>query len=212
MHALAKLTLGLLLLAIVLIGALTGAARASQPSLAAELTALFEPPKGCVAPCWIGIQPGVTGSAAAERALYASGWVSETRVIESVVTSDRHVRWYWNSHQPGVIDGSRFGQMWIRRGVVYLIEVPLRVPHSAVWDAFGTPQQRVITAASLHPPRLTYVAVYRDGWLEFSLDLPCPLRGDQLLGAQTVARITNLRRDPAMFATRRTGGCAPPRY
>ncbi len=55
-------------------------------------------PDGCVAPCFLGIRPGVTTAEEAVKLLRANAWVADVTVINS--ENPYQIWWTWNKNAP----------------------------------------------------------------------------------------------------------------
>jgi len=176
----------------VTLGVIVVTARASRSAIQAEMVAVLSVPDGCVAPCWIGIQPEVTTAGEAIDILEAHPWIAELRTIDGMVTSDRLIQWTWSGAQPSVLDSTRQGQAWVRNNIVYLIELPLTARFEMVWSAYGLPDRIYYEAASLRPYTMQRVLSYESPALEFSSVLACPLRVWNFFSATLTARISDL--------------------
>lgn len=149
--------------------------------------AFLNPIEGCGVPCWQGIRPGITGSLEAVDTLRALPWVTDLYTIQGIVINDSYIRWKWTGQQPEMVDGSRDGRMWFHNGLVYSIEIPLTIPFSTVWGAFGAPESETLLKAPLTPPSLFYSAAYLGSSVEFKSTVRCPPTGFQLLIARVDA-------------------------
>jgi hypothetical protein len=165
-----------------------GLARAAVDPLAADLRALWQP-DGCAVPCWQGIRLGVTASDEALNILHRLDWVGDINAVQGIVTSDSVVSWSWTGRQPAIIDTERSGRMWLHRGLVYSIELPMRVDLASVWNAAGAPEQVKAIIAPRVPPAVFYHALYFGGLVDVSGVLPCPWSAYRLLTMRVNMRL-----------------------
>ena len=145
------------------------------------------PVEGCSPPCWQGIRPGITDSLEAVDHLRAMPWVKNLYSIQGIVINDSYISWKWDGSPPDVVDSKRDGRMWFHNGVVYSIEIPLVIPFSSVWGAFGAPEVETMLIAPLTPPQVFYVATYLGGSVAFSSTVICPPTALNLLSARVDA-------------------------
>jgi hypothetical protein len=71
-----------------------------QPYDDAELRAFLTPPDGCMTPCFLGIQPGITTVEKAIELLEAHEWVQEVRKPISPFGEVNALEWTWSGRQP----------------------------------------------------------------------------------------------------------------
>jgi hypothetical protein len=149
----------------------------------------LQPPAGCPLPCWQGIRPGITSSLHAVDLLKALPWVTDLYSIQGIVASDSLIQWGWTGHQPDIVDSERDGQMWFHNGLVYEIDLPLRVTFTRVWDAFGRPEGVSTLITPLMPQQVSYRTFYFQQTVEIYGNTICPLNAYNLLDTRMDARI-----------------------
>ena len=159
------------------------------------LESLIVPPDGCRAPCWQGIQPGVTPVNEAIERLEANPWIDHLIITESFgATHNGFIGWVWSGQQPAPIDGRLRGAMWVSYDVVQSVRIPTTIPFGALWLRFHRPAQGSFHLA-LDAHAMDYVvlhiAVYRDykfvAWSEVS----CPLSPASFWSAPMYIQFTN---------------------
>jgi hypothetical protein len=155
----------------------------------AELRAFLQPPAGCSLPCWQGIRPGVTSSLQAVDILNALSWVTDLYSTQGIVINDSLIRWGWTGQQPAIVDSERDGRIWFHNGLVYEIDLPLRVTFTHVWAAFGRPEAVSAFITPLMPPQVSYHAFYFGETVEVHGNTLCPLNGYNLLRTRMDARV-----------------------
>lgn len=141
-----------------------------------ELRRLLVTDAACPQPCWESIRPNVTSSSEAIARLNTMPWVINITAIQGIVTNDSIIRWEWNGKQSPVIDGERGGTIWLHKGLVYSIELPLKVNYAKVWQAIGKPDYTTYTRAPREKPSVEYHVLYADGLMDFYGEIRCPLR------------------------------------
>jgi hypothetical protein len=104
-----------------------------QPGENAALRGLFMPPPGCSAPCWQGIQLGVTTKDEALTILNNHPWIGQ------IFIGDTQISWRWSGHQPALLDGQRDGLIGLRGGVARLLRLQTRVQFGEFWALLGRP-------------------------------------------------------------------------
>jgi len=190
-RALLKPILPLMLLFTVVIG-LVYALPGEDDSL---LDTLIAPPDGCPAPCWQGIQPGVTRVNEAIELLEANPGIDHVIMTESFgATHNGFISWVWNGQQPAPIDGRLRGAMWVNDDIVQSVRIPTTIPFGALWLRFHRPAQgsfRLVLDAQAMDHVIFHVAVYPDykfvAWNEVS----CPLSLAGFWGAPMYIQFTN---------------------
>ena len=176
-------TLGLWMLASLAIGL----PRSIVSPFESELRALITLNEQCPQPCWEGIRPAITSAGDAVARLKTLAWVGNISAIQGIVTSDSIIRWQWKGQQASIIDGEREGTIWLHKGFVYSIELPLKVSFAEVWQAAGKPQDTLIIKAPRANPTVFYHALYIDGLIDLNGVTPCPLNAWNLLSMRVDA-------------------------
>jgi hypothetical protein len=113
-------------LMLVLTSLLIGGVRAlSQPNPDADAFAAYAlSAEGCSAlPCLMTIRPGVTSISEAYAILSAHPWVSNVDLYIDL----NALAWSWSGAQPGWVDGSSSGVLWVYRNIVQFIRIPTRL-------------------------------------------------------------------------------------
>ncbi len=164
----------------------------------------LSPVEGCSLPCWQGIRPGITDSLDAVDRLRAMPWVTNLYAIQGIVINDSYISWKWDGSPPDVVDPKRDGRMWFHNGLVYSIEIPLEIPFSSIWGAFGAPEGETMLKAPLNPPQVFYIATYLSGTIAFKSTVICPPSAFNILAAQVDANfaVTQLFDNPPTENTR----------
>jgi hypothetical protein len=158
-----------------------------------ELRRLLVPSAGCPQPCWETIRPNVTSSTEAIARLNTMPWVTNITAIQGIVTNDSIIRWEWNGQQSPVIDGERGGTIWLHNGLVYSIELPLKVTYAKVWQAIGKPDYTTYTKAPREKPTVEYHVLYAEGLMDFYGEIRCPLRAWTLFSMPVDAHFASER-------------------
>lgn len=131
----------------------------AQPFDNGELRAVLLP-ENCPAPCFMGIQPGVTTAEEAVKLLEASGWVESTVYDPKLPL----IRMTWNNRSPAWLnnDGSYNGSvMWVTKGVVDAFMLDTSLTLSDFLLAVGPPEGQRITLNYLEGGNyLFYTAFY----------------------------------------------------
>ncbi len=103
-----------------------------------ELREFLTPPEGCAAPCFMGIQPGVTTVNEAVAILKSHEWVG--KVDDLIVETERQVEWSWNGSQPPLMNEQSRPYLY---GLVggKVISIHLFVSNTMVelWWLYGQP-------------------------------------------------------------------------
>ncbi len=147
------------------------------------------PVEGCDSPCWQGIRPGITDSLEAVDKLRLMPWATGLYAIQGIVSYDSYISWKWNGQQPDIIDAERDGRMWFHNGLVYSIEIPLKIPFATIWGAFGAPEHETTLKSPFKPPQVFYAATYFDETVEFNSIVLCPPNAQNILAARVDVNI-----------------------
>jgi hypothetical protein len=149
-----------------LFGAVIGLVRA-QPYDDPVIRAFLTPPQGCDAPCFIGVQPGITPLNEAIAILESSGWIAE------VEDSGRFHDLLWNGQQPEFIDDDALNYLMIRAGVVDSIRLRTRLRLGDVVALLGRPDDSFswLTGSG---SGVFYAMIYTQLGVEVSGFAPCP--------------------------------------
>jgi hypothetical protein len=108
----------------------------AQPYDDTELRAFLFPANDCAAPCFMGIQPGVTTIDDALAVLETNAWVGEVYKINY----PSYLSWSWSGLQPTFIDSSKNGEIaaYSGRGVEKII-IPTKFSVIEFWWLYGKP-------------------------------------------------------------------------
>jgi hypothetical protein len=120
-----------------LLTGLVGLIQASSGEKTA-LRELFTPPAGCPAPCWEGIQIGVTNKDEALTILNSHPWIGQ------IFSSDTQISWRWSGLQPALLDGQRDGLIGLRSGVVRLLRLQTHVQFGEFWALLDQPDDALL--------------------------------------------------------------------
>ena len=147
------------------------------------LRALLTPPADCPAPCFMGIRPGVTTLWEALELLDQHGWVARLGAydFENSQNPDGTVTimltWEWSGAQPGVIDSSRSGSLWVLDDLIVSIDVVTRLQQGDIQLALGLPdKEQFITVRGPQGDLYTHYAWYETPSLMIIADNRCPAR------------------------------------
>ncbi len=160
---------------VALFGILFAAARAGSDD--GELRA-FLLSDGCNAPCWQGIQPGITTVDEAVALLQAHPWVSSAGA--GGTPADTRVYWRWNEQAPafaGTITALYpESYLYARNGIIRYIRLTTRIPYGNIRLVMGAPETgsfQPSTPSSFN--RLYFhTAGYFGGRVAFDTNLICP--------------------------------------
>lgn len=132
-HAVIRIGLALTALFVALLGALH-----LQPYDDSGLRALVTPPDDCAAPCFMGIQPGITRAGEAVALLWAHEWVGEVREFTSP-RGRRTIYWTWSGQQPDLINPERRGFLIVYQDIVRDVRVHTLAPLHHALLLYGAP-------------------------------------------------------------------------
>ncbi len=76
-------------------------------------------PDSCSAPCFMGIQPGITTPKDALRQLRSTDLISRVGISESLET----IAWFWNEKQSGLMDASQIPALFYDRDEISSIRL-----------------------------------------------------------------------------------------
>jgi hypothetical protein len=156
---LTRLTLKLTILPALIFAALIALIR-SQPYDDSQLREFLTPPEGCPAPCFMGIQPGVTTMSEALAILEDHKWVDSVSIESGYDRGgdyyyEAYLYWYWNRDNPQTKsldeDG---GTAYIAEGsIVQVVEIPSSISLGDI-QPFAGKAQEVYLAESNRIPGL----------------------------------------------------------
>lgn len=117
-------------------------ALAYDPAYIADLRAflLADVQADCTAPCFLGIQPGVTPSQQVASQLRAHRWVAEVRIAEVQNEFDA-VDWTWGDTTPPYVQ--RTGRVNVWHGSVDWVRFQAGATAAEIWLALGPPARVV---------------------------------------------------------------------
>ena len=141
------------------------------------------PTEGCMMPCWLGIQPGVTTLEQALTILKTHRWFGQIEQIEHAPYT--YIYWEWSAQKPDFMGMARVflpSVMWAKDGIIQLIFIPTGLPYGEVSLLFGAPM-RGLSVTSGYPnsvalanrPVTRRVVNYFDGQVSFEIQVRCPI-------------------------------------
>jgi hypothetical protein len=160
----------ILLLPLLFAGAL--AAIHAQPYGDASLRA-FLADAACAAPCFIGIQPGVTDLTTLQAILDAHPWIEGYRYARGMALDSGFLSWTWSGAQPAFIDSGIEGKLWVQDARVQWLEVATRFSFGDLW-LMQRPDGGHSSPASVEPRRIHHEAGY--GQIVARTEVLCPLQ------------------------------------
>jgi hypothetical protein len=132
-------------------------------------------PADCSAPCFMGIQPGVTTQDEAIKLLQASAWVKhvETQTLNNMVG---YITWTWSDQKPSWIDGREQGEIRAANQVVSNIMIYSDIPLGNTRLALGVPDAEMFDPGrTADGPILLYMAFYDQRGILVQNFQPCNL-------------------------------------
>jgi hypothetical protein len=116
----------------------------AQPYEDSELRTFLMPPDGCPAPCFMGIQPGVTTMEEAIAILQAHEWVSEVSATSYNRLGINRVGWRWKPDVSPLLEPEQIprsgGRLIADKGIVRYMELLTRVSAGEAWLILGKAQ------------------------------------------------------------------------
>ena len=150
----------------------------SQPRDDSAVRAFFTPPRGCAAPCLMGLRPGVTTRAQALAILKAHPWVDE-------ITQDAdNIGWTWNGDQPAFLQiGTAENEITLNFDFVESVYLLTATNTGAIELALGAPERWLsleygfLVSRSSRQPSFQYLehALYERYSLDVGAAGTCPL-------------------------------------
>jgi hypothetical protein len=140
----------------------------AQPYDNSELRA-FLMPDDCLAPCFMGIRPGVTTVDDAINELARNAWVKEIQVLKNGATQETdRIIWSWSETHPSylrdvpnmMLNG---GNLTVEDNRVQFISIPTSFSLGEIWLGWGKPDQYSMTTVQgleNSPVRLPYSILY----------------------------------------------------
>lgn len=148
-----------------------------------DLRLLVAPP-ACAAPCFMGIQPGLTTPDEAVTLLRQHDWVDAESVRR---TSGGEVVWGWSGQQPPVINPTELPLLIVwasarEQQVVNGIQLPLRLSVGHAFVELGEPP--LLGVGQINElDRVSVIAIYEHFALEIWSRVACPITRRKFLEA-----------------------------
>lgn len=151
----------------------------AQPYDNSELRAFLTPPDGCPAPCFMGIQPGVTTVEEAIAILEASVWIDEVLSKPTADTGGRRwwSAWTWSDLQPNSINNSISGSIEFDKGIVSSLSVYTNLYLGDIQMSFGSPMFGNLGYDTETEGLIGGFAAYPEKNLTFVVRASCPING-----------------------------------
>ncbi len=141
----------------------------AQPYDDRDLRAFLAPSADCLAPCFMGIRPGVTTIEEAMLILQGSPWVSdriESREFSRIII-------VWEGSESSLIDTASSGRLSFSGGVIQNINIRTHITLGDLWAGLGQVDWATQTPASINrPPGLAYRVGYHQTQPLFSFFVP----------------------------------------
>jgi hypothetical protein len=127
----------------------------AQPYDDSDLRSLLTPPEDCLAPCFLGIRPGVTDAEDALILLESHPWVAH---VEGAQAGTRRnalvapgytapvVHWTWSDQRPAWLTLGRNGELWLADGKVRASGVAASFRLGDLRLTFGPPARSSLAA------------------------------------------------------------------
>lgn len=156
---------------LLLVGTLTLAMWAMQerPYDNRGLKAILQTPDGCSAPCFLGIQPGVTTGDEALQLLRQQEWVDSNNLTAWTDPMSRMswISWVWNGKQPeGLVHGGYLDYSTYENRLVRVLIVSSSFNLGDLVLSLGQPAQGVLTTRQ-------HIATFPQAHLFVVNDLDC---------------------------------------
>ena len=145
-----------------------------QPYDSTAVQAMLPAPITCEAPCWVGIQPGVTSLSGAMAVLQQHDWVTFVEYQPTTPPSGGRLVWQWTASASSVIDPTRPGVAGIHRELVSWIQIPTTLALGDVWLAKGDPVKAVTRAALPAHNRVRHYVMYDEQAVQWRSMIDCP--------------------------------------
>lgn len=139
----------------------------AQPYDDDDLRALLLPPKGCPAPCFMDIQPGLTSTRQALRTLERHSWIKRIGDRQRARSTLMYLSWEWNDSQPYLPSGPFDNNLSGAEGTINSISVQTKVPMVELWWLYGSP--RWMQRSELSQGQIRYFFAYPDQGLVASV-------------------------------------------
>ena len=150
-----------------------------------SILAFLQAPEGCTAPCFMGVQPGVTLGNEAQAILQTHPWVQPKSLYIAEDTTRRYIwmSWRWSAASPAFLTGSAYMTYSpLEDGRIRDIQVRTTLPYGAVWLALGMPDAGSVV--------LEHVARYSDRWLFAETTAACGHFWERPTGFYMVAPVS----------------------
>lgn len=179
-----KWAIPLTLILALLVG-LFQAGRASESERFAQERTFLAQIGDCTAPCWYGIQPGVTAAQDAIDQLKTHPWIDADSVNAFLSAPGASVTWRWNAAAPIFVHNAALRlppHLWVTNNTVQYVLIPTLIPFADIWLIYGRPQHGGMTvldsaaASSLQGDNTLNSASYFDGRMIFTTNYKCPVR------------------------------------
>jgi hypothetical protein len=116
----------------------------TQPYDDMELRAFLTPTDDCPAPCFMGIQPGITTVDEAIAILQAHEWVAEVSITGYSRLGLHRIEWRWKPNLSPMLEPERIprsgGRLIADEGVVQYMELLTRIRAGDAWLILGKAQ------------------------------------------------------------------------
>lgn len=136
----------------------------AQPYDSSALRAFLTPPEGCPAPCFMGIQPGVTTLEEALDILSQHAWVVQGSYRESDNQDFNQRAWRWTEAAPAWLDRGTRPQLHASNGRVRYVFVTTTISWGELEIGYGRPDHFAISASNQSYPRDTIKEQAFEGW------------------------------------------------
>ncbi len=180
----------------------------SQPFDDGGLSALLKP-TDCLAPCLIGIQPGITTAAEARDLLENQQLVASW--IEPLSDSNQPpddpslalLRWRWSNQRPLMLTGTDASLLYDKKSglVVTFGSMNTRIPLAILLIELGQPTVGYMSGGinDRDRPTFTYAAAYPDLHFDVVSYIQCPMTLHQLWEAPVTIQIANIIGENSRF-------------
>ncbi len=129
-------------------------------------------PDGCPAPCFIGIQPGISTAKDALKQLEASTWI--TNIDDLTRGSQGYIRWDWSDQKPEWISDDTKGKLWIVENLVDTITIYSDFVLGETQLALGLPEGELVDPTQNRSGTSSlYTAFYNQKGLQLKIWQPC---------------------------------------
>jgi hypothetical protein len=151
----------------------------AQPYDDSELRNFLMPPEDCPAPCFMGIQPGVTTVDEAIAILQAHEWVDEVLSKPTADTGDKRwwSIWTWSGLQPNSINNNLSGAIVFDKGIVSSLSVYTNLYLGDIQMSFGSPPFGNLGYDTETEGLIGGFAAYPEKNLSFGVRAACPIDG-----------------------------------